>query len=367
MNPTRLQKIQQQLKSNGLQAMALVPGPNLLYVSGMHTHLSERPIVMLIPQEGNPAVIIPTLEAPKAQSAGFQKQLIFNWGDDEGYMGAFQNACQTLGLAGSTIAVEKLYMRMLEWDMLEEFATGLKREYADPILNGLRLVKDEDEIANLQKAIGIAEEAMTELLPKIKIGMTEKQIAGALSQLLLEKGSEGNPFGPIVSSGPNAASPHAVPTDRPIRSGELMIIDWGAIVNDYPSDITRTFAVGELSDELKQMYATVKAANEAGLAAVSPENTCSHVDEAARKTIDDAGYGEYFIHRTGHGLGLEIHEEPSMITGNSNALVEGMTFTVEPGVYVPDVAGVRIEDDVLVTAEGCHVLTTFSKALQIVG
>ena len=269
MNQARLSKIQEKLKADGLQAMALMPGPNLLYVSGMHTHMSERPIVMLIPQQGEPAVVIPTLEAPKAQSAGFAKELIFNWGDDEGYMGAFQSACQTLGLAGSTIAVEKLYMRMLEWDMLEEFAAGLKREYADPILNDLRLAKDQEEIENLQRAINIAEEAMTELLPQIKIGMTEKQIAGMLSQLMIEKGSEGNPFGPIVSSGPNAASPHAVPTDRPIQAGELMIIDWGAIVNDYPSDITRTFAVGEVSDELKQMYAVVKAANEAGVASVS--------------------------------------------------------------------------------------------------
>ncbi|MEM8857352.1 MAG: Xaa-Pro peptidase family protein [Chloroflexota bacterium] len=367
MNQSRLSKIQEKLKADGLQAMALVPGPNMLYVSGMHTHLSERPIVMIVPQEGDPAVIIPTLEAPKAKSAGFRDELIFNWGDDEGYMGAFQQACNTLGLGGTTIAVEKLYMRMLEWDMLEEFAAGLKREYADPILNSLRLAKDDDEIKNLQKAIDIAEEAMSELIPQIKIGMTEKQIAGMLSQLMIEKGSEGNPFGPIVSSGSNAASPHAVPTDRPIQQGELMIIDWGAIVNDYPSDITRTFAVGEVSDELKKIYGVVKAANEAGLAVVSPNNTCSDVDEAARETIDSAGYGEYFIHRTGHGLGLEIHEEPSMITGNSNVLIEGMTFTVEPGVYIPNVVGVRIEDDVLVTQDGHRILTSFSKDLLSVG
>ncbi len=363
MNQQRLLKIQDQLKQNGLKAMALVPGPNMLYVSGMHTHLSERPIVMLIPAEGEPGVVIPTLEAPKAKASGIPENLIFNWGDDEGYMGAFQSACQAFGLAGETIAVEKLYMRMLEWDMLEEFSAGVKREYADPILNQLRLTKDDQEIEYLRQAISIAEKAMHDLLPQIKIGMTEKQIAGMLSQLMIEGGSEGNPFGPIVSSGPNAASPHAVPTDRPIQAGELMIIDWGAIVHDYPSDITRTFAIGDVSDELVAKYNIVKAANEAGIGVVSPENDCSAVDEAARKEIDDSGYGEYFIHRTGHGLGLEIHEEPSMITGNTAKLVEGMTFTVEPGIYIPDEVGIRIEDDVLVTDNGHVVLTSFPKRL----
>ncbi len=363
MNQNRLSKIQDQLKQKGLKAMALVPGPNMLYVSGMHTHLSERPIVMLIPAEGEAGIVIPTLEAPKAKAAGIPENLIFNWGDDEGYMGAFQAACQTFGLAGSTIAVEKLYMRMLEWDMLEEFSAGIKRKYADPILNQLRLTKDEEEIGHLRKAIEIAENAMHALLPKIEIGMTEKQIAGMLSQLMTQGGSEGNPFGPIVSSGPNAASPHAVPTDRPIQDGELMIIDWGAIIHDYQSDITRTFAVGNVSDDLKAKYNIVKAANEAGIRVVSPDSDCSAVDEAARQVIDDSGYGEYFIHRTGHGLGLEIHEEPSMITGNRAKLVEGMTFTIEPGIYIPDEVGIRIEDDILVTANGYLVLTSFPKKL----
>ncbi|MFK7805811.1 MAG: M24 family metallopeptidase [Anaerolineae bacterium] len=367
MHQERLTKIQKELKQKGLHGMALVPGPNMLYLSGMHAHLSERPIVLLIPAMGDPAVVIPTLEAPKARSAGIPDNLLFHWGDDEGYMGAFQQACQALGLAGQTIAVEKLYMRMLEWDMLEKFAPGLQREYADPILNGLRLIKGEDELVHIEKAIAIAEKAMHDLLPQIKIGMTEKQIAGMLNQLMIEGGSEGNPFGPIVSSGPNAASPHAVPTNRPIQAGELMIIDWGAIVHDYPSDITRTFAVGEISEELKLMYDTVKDANQAGIAVVHPDNNCSMVDEEPRRVIDDAELGNYFIHRTGHGLGLEVHEEPSMITGNTAPLIPGMTFTIEPGVYIPNMGGVRIEDDILVTTDGSRVLTSFPKGLITVG
>lgn len=367
MNQVRLQTIQHELKTRGWHGMALVPGPNLLYVSGMHAHLSERPLVLLIPEAGEPAVIIPRLEAPKAAAAGIIPARTFAWGDGEGYMGAFQEACRALGLAGKTLAVEKLYMRMLEWDMIEEFAAGVRREYADPILNALRLRKDGEELSRMVRAVEIAEAAMRALLPQIKIGMTEKEVAGRLSQALLDAGAQGVPFGPIVSSGPNAASPHAVPTDRPLAAGELLIIDWGAMVDDYPSDLTRTFAVGEISAELRRMYDVVKEANAAGVAAVHPDNSCSTVDEAARGVIDAAGYGDYFIHRTGHGLGLEVHEEPSMMTGNGDPLVPGMTFTVEPGVYVPDLGGVRIEDNVVVTSDGCRVLSSFPRELIQVG
>lgn len=344
-----------------------MPGPNMLYISGMHTHASERPLVLLVPQIGDPAVIIPLLEAPKATAADIPENRIFAWGDGEGYMGAFQQACRQLNLAGQTIAVEKLYMRILEWDMLEEFAPGLQKEYADPIFNQQRLVKDAQELANMQKAVDVAEKAMHALLPKIKIGMNELEIAALLRQELLDAGSDRIAFGPIVSSGPNAASPHAVPTDRPIAAGELLIIDWGATINDYPSDITRTFAVGAVTEEQRHMYETVRRASAAGVAAINPDATCSDIDKITRGVVDEGGLAEYFIHRTGHGLGLELHEEPSIMTGVDQPLVPGMTFTVEPGVYIRNQGGVRIEENVVVTEEGCRLLTSFPRELIEVG
>lgn len=365
MNHQRLNKLQQALQKEKLAGMALVPGPNLLYISGIHSHLSERPTVLIIPAEGQPAIITPTLEAPKAEAAGINH--IFHWGDGEGFAGAFHKACQALKLAGQTIAVETLYMRILELEMLQEAAAGLKTAHADPILNHLRLVKDAAELAKMERAVEVAETALYRLLPKIKIGQTEKQIAGMLNLELMEAGADALAFNSIISSGPNAASPHAVPTNRPVQAGELLIIDWGVFVDDYPSDLTRTFALGEISDELKQMYQTVLQANTAGKAAAGPGRTCSQVDEAARQVITQAGYGEYFIHRTGHGLGLEVHEAPSMMTGNLQPLVEGMTFTVEPGIYLPGRAGVRIEDDVVITADGHRSLTTFPRELQTIG
>lgn len=367
MNQTRLSRAQTGLQQHNQDLLALVPGPNTLYLSGMHTHLSERPIVFFIPAQGDTAVVIPILEAAKAEAAGIPTDRIFAWGDGEGYVGAFQQASQALALDGKTVAVEKLYMRVLELEMLHHTAVDLTITHADPLLNALRLQKDPAELAAMRRAVHIAEEAMERLLPQIKIGQTEKQIAAMLSQELLNGGADALSFGPIVSSGPNAASPHAVPTSRPIQAGELLIIDWGAIVDDYPSDITRTFAVGEVSDELRRIYDTVLAANEAGKRAAQPEATCSAVDEAARQAIGQAGYGDYFIHRTGHGLGLEVHEEPSMMTGNEQPLLPGMTFTVEPGVYVPGLGGVRIEDNVVITAVGHESLTTISRDLRRVG
>lgn len=364
---TRLHKLQELLRQQKYDFAAIQPGPNLLYLTGIHSHLSERPLVLLIPASGEPAVVIPILESPKAEAAGIPAERIFGWGDGEGFAGAFHRASHALGLAGKTVAVETLYMRVLELEMLQEAAPNLKTTHVDGLLNSLRLVKDEGELANMERAVAAAEAAMHALLPQIKVGQTEKYIAGLLSQELLNAGSEAMPFGPIVSSGPNAASPHAVPTDRPIQAGELLIIDWGAVVADYPSDLTRTFAVGEVSAELRQLYETVAAANEAGKAASKPSATCSAVDEAARGVITAAGYGDYFIHRTGHGLGLEVHEAPSMMTGNQQKLVEGMVFTVEPGIYIPNLGGARVEDDVVITAAGYRSLSSFTRELLVVG
>ena len=367
MNDKRIQQLQTKLQQSGYDVAAIQPGPNLLYLTGIHSHLSERPLVLLIPAEGEPAVIIPILEAPKAEKAGMAANRIFGWGDGEGYLGAFHKASQAVGLAGKTAAVETLYMRVLELEALQAVAPGLQTAHVDGLMNGLRLVKDSDELSKMTRAVAVAEAAMSALLPQIKVGQTEKQIAALLNQELLNAGSEGHPFNPIVSSGPNAASPHAVPTNRPIGVGELLIIDWGAIVEDYPADLTRTLAVGQVSAEFRHLYETVAAANEAGKAVCAPGTTCSQVDEAARGVITAAGYGDYFIHRTGHGLGLEVHEAPSMMTGNLQPLVAGMTFTVEPGIYLPGVGGARVEDDVVVTAEGYRSLSTFPRELLVVG
>lgn len=367
MNSERLQRLTDQIAAHGLDGLALVPGPNLLYVSGIHTHLSERPVVLFLPADDEPAIIIPTLEAMKAQDAGIPAERIFDWNDAEGYHGAFQQACAHLELADYMLGVEALHMRVLEMQLLQRYAPGLQIAHAEPALSALRSVKDAAEIAAMEKAIAIAEKALGRITPRIKVGLSERQIAAMLTQELLASGADSIAFGPIVSGGPNSASPHAVPTNRTIRPGDLLVIDWGVYVDDYPSDITRTFAVGPIDDELRRIYEVVKTANEEARKAVRPGVTGQAIDRVAREVIEDAGYGDYFFHRTGHGLGLEVHESPDMSPVNDAPIAPGNVFTIEPGIYLTGRGGVRIEDNVLATADGGRTMTTYTRELITVG
>jgi len=367
MNQKRLERLTKEILAHGLDGITLMPGPNMLYLSGIHAHVSERPILLFVPGDDDPAIIIPTLESSKARSAGIPDEYIFDWNDDEGYAGAFQQACAHLKLWDYLLGIEALHMRVLELEMLQRYAPGLTTAHAEPILSALRLVKDREELAAMKRAAEAAELAMEQLLPQIQIGQSEKQIASMLLQELTIAGSESAAFGPIVSAGPNGASPHAVPTNRPIEAGDLLVIDWGAVVDDYPSDITRTFAIGEIDSELAKIYEIVKQANETAKAIAGPGVTGRDLDRAARGIIDAAGYGEYFIHRTGHGLGLEVHEPPYIMEGNTELIPVGSVFTIEPGIYLPGRGGVRIEDDVVIMADGCQSLTTISRDLIQIG
>lgn len=367
MHEQRLEKLRRLVLAHGLDGLALVPGPNMLYLSGMDIHKLERPVVFFIPADDDPAIIIPTLEAGKATEAGIPPERIFSWSDEEGYTGAFQQACAHLELSDYLLGVEALQMRVLELELLQRYAPGLTTAHADPVMSALRIVKDSGELAAMQKAAEIAEAAMQALLPRLQIGLNEKKIAVMLVQELVEAGSEGAPFSPIVASGPNGGSPHANPGDRSIQEGDLLTIDWGAFYGGYPSDITRTFAVGEVEPELLRIYDAVKEANAAARRQARPGATGSEVDRAARGVIEESGYGPYFIHRTGHGLGLEIHEGPYIVAGNDEPLQVGSVFTIEPGIYIPGRGGVRIEDDMVITGEGSRSLTTFSRDLIQVG
>ncbi|MDX1663153.1 MAG: Xaa-Pro peptidase family protein [Candidatus Promineifilaceae bacterium] len=364
MNEKRLQKLIQGARARGLDGVALVPGANMAYISGIHAHLSERPMVLFIPVNDEPAIVIPVLEASKAQEAGVPLDRIFAWSDEEGYTHAFDEVCAQLNLSEYLLGVEALRMRVLELELLQRYAPGLRTTHAEPVLDTLRMQKDADEIAAHEKAVRLAEESMRELLPRLHAGLTEKEVAAMFVRALLASGADGLAFPPIVSSGPNGASPHAVPTDRPLQNGDLLVIDWGVVVDGYISDITRTFAVGTVDEELRLIYDVVQAANEAGRAAARPGASGADIDRAARRVIENAGYGDYFIHRTGHGLGLETHENPQIVQGNDAPLAPGTVFTVEPGIYLPGRGGVRIEDNLVITEEGGRSLTSFPRHLQ---
>jgi len=366
MDTGRLRRLIEGATARGWDALALMPGPNLFYLTGLSFHLSERPIVALFPMEGTPAIILPALEAPKVGGAELDA---FPYTDEGGCTPALEDACAALGLAAAStrpegrgvIGVEALRMRLLEIRLLERCAPGCQLVPGEEVLAALRMCKDAGELAQMRRAVAITEAALKATMAQVAAGMTEREIVALLKIEMLRAGAEGVAFEPSVVAGPNAASPHAGPSDRPVRPGETIVVDCGASVGGYAADITRTFSIGELEPELACVYEVVRAANAAGRAAVRPGIPAGQVDRAARAVIEAAGYGEYFIHRTGHGLGLEVHEPPYIVAGSERPLEPGMTFTVEPGVYLPGRGGVRIEDDVVVTAEGGESLTTFPR------
>jgi Xaa-Pro aminopeptidase len=363
----RLEALQRLQIANNVACVALMPGANLRYFTGLTPHLSERPTVVFVPAEGTAAVLLPAFEAQGAQQYLPAGTRLFTYRDEDGHEGAFLQAAAELGLAGQVIGVEYLAMRLLEARRIEQAATGCRLVATEPWLPQLRMTKDETEIACMRRAIDIAERALQRLLAEqaIRPGQTERQVAADLQVALLREGGQGEAFSPIVVAGPNSALPHAGPSDRPMEIGDLVTIDWGTMFEGYRSDITRTFVLGRLSPELEPIYDAVLAANEAARLAIRPGLSAQEVDRIARRAITLAGYGEYFTHRTGHGLGLETHEPPYMVEGNLELLQPGMTFTVEPGIYVSGLGGVRIEDDVRVTDQGVETLTALSRGLTV--
>ena len=365
MQPTRLQALQYLQARNQVACVALMPGANLHYFTGLTTHLSERPAVAFVPAEGPLVVVLPELEAPAARAQLPEDARLFTYRDEEGHGHIFHQVAEELKLEGKSLAVEYLAMRLLEARRIEEAFPGSLLLATEPWLPELRKAKDETELGYMRRAVEIAERAMQRLLDQgaIRAGRTELEIAADLKIALLLEGGQGEAFSPIVVAGPNSAAPHAGPSDRPLEDGDLVVIDWGTVWEGYRSDITRTFILGTPADEMVQMHDAVLAANQSGRLKARPKMPAQEVDRAARRAITLAGYGEFFVHRTGHGLGLEIHEPPYIVEGNLELLEAGMTFTVEPGVYVPGVGGIRIEDDVVVTELGSETLTTMPRDL----
>ena len=366
MNASRLKKLTQALNASQLDALVLNPSPSLLYATGLHFHLMERPVIGIFGADGRVGIILPELETAKLYGLDVEA---FPFGENPAtWTDVFRKALNAFGLDGKRIGVEPLALRILEYRYLQAAAPHATFPDASETISSLRIRKDADEIANMRKAVEIAQNALEATLPKVKVGVSEKEIAGELVMQLIQHGSMSPfPFQPIVSGGPNSANPHATPTERKLQEGDLLVIDYGAMYNDYVSDITRTFAIGEIDDEYRRIHEIVQASNAVGRAAGKPGLPASVVDIAARKVIDEAGYGEYFTHRTGHGLGMEGHEAPYMRGDNERILEEGMAYTVEPGIYLPNRNGVRVEDDMVITKDGSESLTTLPREIRVLG
>jgi len=363
----RLDGLKKRLAKQGIDVLALLPGANLTYLTGIIKELSERPLVFFLAssRSARPTVLLPHLEVETFSQALPYKVDLLAYIDEEGYAPAFAKAANVLSLPGRTIGVEARSMRLLELRQIEQNALGSKIVEADEILSRGRMRKDQDEIEAIRTAIRVSEQSLKATCAQVKIGMTERDVQMILNMEMLKHGADGHGFPPIVLSGPRAALPHGSAGDRHLQEGDCLLIDYGFRVGVYSADITRTFSIGTSNPEWKAIYEIVKAANEAGRKAAAPGVTAEHVDAAARTVVDKAGYGEYFNHRTGHGLGLDIHEPPYIVSGNKTILEPGMVFTVEPGIYLADRVGVRIEDDVVITQDGAESLSTLPRELTV--
>lgn len=235
----------------------------------------------------------------------------------------------------------------------------------DSIINNLRSIKAENEVESIIKAQRIAEDAFQHILKFIKVGVTEKEIALELDFFMLRNGGEGLSFETIAVSGKNSSMPHGVPSNKKIENGDFITMDFGTIINGYHSDMTRTVAVGTATDEMKNVYNTVLKAQQNCLDNIKAGISCKNGDMFARSVINDSGYGKYFTHSTGHGVGVEIHEYPNLSPASDSILQVGNIVTVEPGIYIPEKFGVRIEDMALITENGCRNLTNANKELII--
>jgi Xaa-Pro dipeptidase len=366
MNTSRLEQLRVSMDPAGLDAVALNPGPTFTYLTGEHFHLMERPVVLLVPRAGDPVIVLPQFEMLKASNLPYRVSAFSYDENPADWDAVFRKAVASLKLDGRKIGVEPRQLRLLEFGYIRGGAPEAEFPDASDALASLRLRKDETEVESMRRAVRIAQAALESALSSFKVGMTEREFAGSLIVQLFRHGSDPDlPFAPIVSAGPNSANAHASPSDRAIGRADLLVVDWGAASDGYISDLTRTFGIGEIDPELVKIAEIVHAANVAGRDAGRPGVPCANVDRAARSVIEKAGYGEFFTHRTGHGIGMEAHEEPYMRGDNMHMLYPGMAYTVEPGIYLPGRGGVRIEDDVVVTKTGVEVLSDLPRELRI--
>jgi Xaa-Pro aminopeptidase len=344
-----------------LEGLLVTPGADLVYLTGYAPPPLERLTLLILAGEGDPVLVVPALERPSAEVApGMGGVELTEWRDGED---PYELASQVLRAGRHAITDATWAVHLLA---LEHATADCLFVAAGRALPLLRAVKDDQEIERLRAAAEGADAAFAEVVTMRFEGRREDEVAADLERLLRSHGHERVDF-TIVGSGPNGASPHHHSGERTIERGDAVVMDFGGVANGYCSDITRTVFVGEPTGEHRRVYDTVRAAQQAAFDAVRPGVPAQEVDRAARAVISGAGYGAFFVHRTGHGIGIEIHEPPYIVEGNETPLQPGMTFSDEPGIYLPGKFGVRIEDQLVVTDQGAERLNEASRELTVVG
>ncbi len=348
----------------GVDAVALVPGPNFTRALNKSFMSHERPFLVVITTTGTAAALVPNLELRSWDLVGFDGP-VFDWRDQDGYDAAFDALMADLRI--TSLAVEGQVMRVIVHHALKQAQPDLRLIDGEAAISGLRVIKTPGDIDALQAAIGISERALTRTLGAVRLGQTETEIEQMLIQSLFAEGAQDMAFHPIVAAGDGSARPHAsARPDYAVKAGDALLLDFGARKDGFAADITRTVFLDHASDEGRAVYDTVLRANLRGLEVTRAGVTAHEIDDAVTGVLEASAFADRIRTKTGHGLGRDVHEAPYIMRGNHVVLQAGTVFTNEPGLYQIGIFGVRIEDDVLVTADGCRSLTTYPKDLQVI-
>lgn len=359
----RRNKLMETLANKDVHRVLILNPANIFYYTGFNSEPHERFMGLYLDSEQQTThFFVPALDQTAAANATDIESIIPIADDQNPYeilKNAIPNIESALGIEGNVLQ----YNQSLQ---LESKYSGIKLVDIQPETEKQRLNKSSDEINKIQTAIDLIEEVLAEGIKKVQPGMTEMELTAELEFLMKKLGADGPSFDTIALAGENAALPHGVPGKTKIKNGDMLLIDFGVVKDGYCSDITRTFAVGDVPQLHKDLYEIVLAANKAGIEAIKAGEPLKNFDIAARNVINESGYGDYYHNRVGHGMGIEVHEAPSVHGANEDLATPGMVFTIEPGIYIPGETGIRIEDDVYINQEGtCEVLTSFPKNLQV--
>lgn len=359
---TRLDRLRAQMAKENINLVALAPGAHMAWLLDVRPHADERPLLAVITAD-HVGFLMPSLEADSARQ---QTDLPFyEWADDRGPQGAFERLLGDFdaGNAGSYALDE--CMRADHAALIQDRLLNAKRQFSETTVGALRMRKDDAEYKKLKANAQSADRAMQSAWASMKPGMTESEVATVARESFAAQGAR--PLFTIIGTGPNGAFPHHHTGETTLKEGDAVVMDIGAGMDGYSSDITRMALIGDGPEGYDEIHIIVNAAVEAAMEAARPGVVAKDVDKAARDVIAKAGYGEYFMHRLGHGLGTEVHEPPYLSASSETVLDEGMVFSIEPGIYLPDRFGLRLEEIVILRANGPEILSDLPRDAVTIG